>query len=156
MSVSPPTFKRQYCFDSFTIQLAHNTNRSLARIESDTKNVSALGAVMAFLYSSYIVTYAIASVCLGTYIDRVSDANNDNVQSAIRNVAGIQFTIIAVLVMASTFVPKGAFAFNPKMLSDEPLDTDLEDEELEYVPGGHSKYKDSHDSHEMVSRVSTM
>lgn len=130
-------------------------NRSLARIESDTKNVSALGAVMAFLYSSYIVTYAIASVCLGTYIDRVSDANNDNVQSAIRNVAGIQFTIIAVLVMTSTFVPKGAFKLNPKMLSDEPLDTDLEDEELEYVPGG-QVYKDGRDSHEMVSRVSTM
>jgi hypothetical protein len=137
-------------------QPAHIMNRSLARIESDTKNVSALGAVMAFLYSSYIVTYAIASVCLGTYIDRVSDANNDNVQSAIRNVAGIQFTIIAVLVMTSTFVPKGAFALNPKMLSDEPLDTDLEDEELEYVPGGQAKYKNSHDSHEMVSRVSTM
>lgn len=111
---------------------------------------------MAFLYSSYIVTYAIASVCLGTYIDRVSDANKENIQSAIRNVAGIQFTVIAVLVMASTFVPKGAFAWNPKLLSDEALDTDLEDEDLEYVPGGHSKNKNSQDSHEMVSRVSTM
>ncbi|KAF3033486.1 hypothetical protein E8E12_001922 [Didymella heteroderae] len=137
------------------VSLAAYIQASLARIESDTKNVSALGAVMAFLYSSYIVTYAIASVCLGTYIDRVSDANNDNVQSAIRNVAGIQFTIIAVLVMSSTFVPKGAFKLNPKMLSDEPLDTDLEDEELEYVPGG-QKYKDGRDSSEMVSRVSTM
>ena len=111
---------------------------------------------MAFLYSSYIVTYAIASVCLGTYIDRVSDAKDDHIPSAIRNVAGIQFTLIAVLVMTSTFVPKGAFAFNPKMLGDDGLDTDLEDEDLEYVPGGHSKYKDSQDSHEMVSRVSTM
>ncbi|KAF2633220.1 hypothetical protein BU25DRAFT_327394 [Macroventuria anomochaeta] len=135
------------------VSLAAYIQASLARIESDTKNVSALGAVMAFLYSSYIVTYAIASVCLGTYIDRVSDANNDQIQPAIRNVAGIQFTIIAMLVMTSTFVPKGAFAFNPKMLSDEALDTDLEDEDLEYVPGGHSKYKDSHESHEMVSRV---
>lgn len=138
------------------MHLANTMHRSLARLESDTKNVSALGAVMAFLYSSYIVTYAIASVCLGTYIDRVSDANQDNVQSAIRNVAGIQFTVIAVLVMTSTFVPKGAFAWNPKMLSDEALDTDLEDEDLEYVPGAHSKSKNSQDSHEMVSRVSTM
>jgi hypothetical protein len=130
-------------------------HRSLARIESDTQNVSALGAVMAFLYSSYIVIYAIASVCLGTYIDHVSFVNGDNIQPAIRNVAGIQFTIIAILVMTSTFVPKGAFALNPKMLSEEPLDTDLEDEDLEYVPGGY-RNKNSHDSHEMVSRVSTM
>jgi hypothetical protein len=57
--------------------------------------------------------------------------------------------------MTSTFVPRGAFRLNPKMLSDEPLDTDVEDEELEYVPGG-QKYKDGRDSHEMVSRVSTM
>ncbi|KAJ4403065.1 hypothetical protein N0V91_006812 [Didymella pomorum] len=137
------------------VSLAAYIQASLARIESSTQNVSALGAVMAFLYSSYIVTYAIASVCLGTYIDRVSDANNDNVQSAIRNVAGIQFTIIAVLVMSSTFVPKGAWKLNPKMLSDELLDTDLEDEELEYVPGA-QKGKDGRESHEMVSRVSTM
>lgn len=130
-------------------------HRSLARIESDTQNVSALGAVMAFLYSSYIVTYAIASVCLGTYIDHVSFVNGDNIQPAMRNVAGIQFTIIAILVMTSTFVPKGAFALNPKMLSEEPLDTDLEDEDLEYVPGGY-RNKNSQDSHEMVSRVSTM
>lgn len=111
---------------------------------------------MAFLYSTYIVLYAIASVCLGTYIDHISFVNKDEIQPAIRNVAGIQFTIIAILVMTSTFVPKGAFALNPKMLNDEELDTDLEDEDLEYVPGGYSHNKNSQDSHEMVSRVSTM
>lgn len=110
---------------------------------------------MAFLYSSYIVTYAIASVCLGTYIDRISDKNRDEVQPAIFNVAGVQFTIIFVLVMTATFVPKGAFAFNPKMLSEEPLDTDLEDEDLEYVPGVQVRSKRSHESHEMVSRANS-
>jgi hypothetical protein len=44
------------------VSLAAYIQASLARIESNTNNVSALGAVMAFLYSSYIVTYAIASV----------------------------------------------------------------------------------------------
>ncbi|KAF1343411.1 hypothetical protein EJ07DRAFT_186912 [Lizonia empirigonia] len=117
------------------VSLAAYIQASLSRIESDTKNVSALGAVMAFLYSTYIVTYAIASI-----------------QPAIRNVAGIQFTIIAVLVMTSTFIPKGAFALNPELLSDEALDTDLEDEDLEYIPGGHSKTKNSHESHDMSIR----
>lgn len=137
------------------VSLAAYIQASLARIESETQNVSALGAVMAFLYSSYIVTYAIASVSLGTYIDRVSDRNNEQIQPAILNVAGVQFTIIFVLVMASTFVPKGAFSLNPRMLSEEELDTDLEDEDLEYVPGVQIKSKQSLESHEMVSRANS-
>jgi hypothetical protein len=137
------------------VSLAAYIQASLARIESQTQNVSALGAVMAFLYSSYIVTYAIASVSLGTYIDRVSDKNNEQVQSAIFSVAGVQFTVIFVLVMTATFVPKGAFALNPKMLSEEALDTDLEDEDLEYVPGVQVRSKRSHESHEMTSRVNS-
>lgn len=133
------------------VSLAAYIQASLARIESKSKNVSALGAVMAFLYSSYIVTYAIASVSLGTYIDRVSDKNDGKIQSAIRNVGAIQFTLVAGLVMISTFIPKGALSFNPKLLSDEPLDTDLEDEDLEYVSNLHSKDKTSQESHEMSS-----
>ncbi|KAF2128844.1 hypothetical protein P153DRAFT_27117 [Dothidotthia symphoricarpi CBS 119687] len=133
------------------VSLAAYIQASLARIESKSKNVSALGAVMAFLYSSYIVTYAVASVSLGTYIDRVSDKHDENIQPAIRNVAAIQFTIIAVLVMTSTFIPGGAFAFNPKLLSEEFLDTDLEDEELEFVSKSQTKSKISHQSHDTVS-----
>ena len=120
------------------VSLTAYIQASLARLESETQNVSALGAVMAFLYSTYIVTYAIASVSLGTYIDRVSDRHNEQIQPAIKNIAGVQFTVMAVLIMASTFVPKGALALNPKLLSDEDLDTDmdsdLDDEDLEYVP----------------------
>ncbi|KAF1829415.1 hypothetical protein BDW02DRAFT_509979 [Decorospora gaudefroyi] len=134
------------------VSLAAYIQASLARIESKTKNVSALGAVMAFLYCTYIVTYAIASVSLGTYIDRVSDRNNEQIHGAILNVAGVQFTIIFALVMTSTIVPKGAFSLNPRMLSEEYLDTDLEDEELEYVPGVQAKNKQawSCQSHEIM------
>ncbi|RYN37983.1 hypothetical protein AA0113_g6471 [Alternaria arborescens] len=137
------------------VSLAAYIQASLARIESKTQNVSALGAVMAFLYSTYIVTYAIASVSLGTYIDRVSDRHNDQIHGAILNVGAVQFTIICVLVMTSTFVPKGAFSLNPEMLNEEDLDTDLEDEDLEYVPGVHAKGKQSYESHEMVSRANS-
>ena len=65
-------------------------------------------------------------------------------------------SIICVLVFTSTFVPKGAFALNPKMLSEDPLDTDLDDEDLEYVPGPQVRNgKQSHESHEMVSRANS-
>jgi hypothetical protein len=138
------------------VSLAAYIQASLARIESKTQNVSALGAVMAFLYSTYIVIYAIASVALGTYIDRISDRNNDQIHGAILNVAGVQYTIIFVLVMTSTFVPKGSLSINPKMLSEESLDSDLEDEDLEYVPGVQVRAKRSDDSHEMISRVNSL
>lgn len=112
------------------VSLAAYIQASLARVESSTRDVSALGAVMAFLYSTYIVMYAITSWSLGRYIDSVfnktgGEKNGGQVQGAILNVGGVQFTIIFVLIMASTFVPKGSFAFNPKMLSGEKLDTDI-------------------------------
>ncbi|OCL12411.1 hypothetical protein AOQ84DRAFT_395705 [Glonium stellatum] len=111
--------------------LAAYIQASLARAESNTKNVSALGAVMAFLYSTYIVTYAITSPLLGRYIDSVykktGGSNGGHIQEAIQNVAGVQFTVIFVLVMAATFIPQGAYSFNPKMLGNENLEADHEE-----------------------------
>lgn len=117
------------------VSLAAYIQASLSRIESTTRNVSALGAVMAFLYCTYIVTYAIASPVLGRYIDQVSNKNNENIHEAIKNIAGVQFTVISILVMAATFVPKGAFSLNPKILSDEHLDYDIDDDGDSYYPG---------------------
>ncbi|PIG82397.1 hypothetical protein AARAC_007947 [Aspergillus arachidicola] len=109
------------------VSLAAYIQAALARVESKTQNVSALGAVMAFLYSTYIILYAITSPILGSYIDRVySDTggseNGGNIYAAIQNVASVQFSIISGLVLISTFVPRGSLAFNPKMLYNENLD----------------------------------
>ena len=75
----------------------------------------------------------------------------------------VHFTVSCAIILASTFVPKGAFSFNPKMISEEVLDMDIEDEyddddddeDLEYVPGARGNSKESHDSHEMVSRMNS-
>ncbi|KAE8139547.1 major facilitator superfamily domain-containing protein [Aspergillus pseudotamarii] len=109
------------------VSLAAYIQATLARVESKTQNVSALGAVMAFLYSTYIILYAITSPILGSYIDQVySDTggseNGGNIYAAIQNIASVQFTIISGLVLVSTFVPRGSLAFNPKMLYNENLD----------------------------------
>ncbi|KAK9243434.1 hypothetical protein V1506DRAFT_568420 [Lipomyces tetrasporus] len=114
------------------VSLAAYIQASLARVESKTTNVSALGAVMAFLYSTYIVIYAITSPLLGRYIDsvynRTGGANNGgHIQEAIQYVGGVQFTIIFALIMASTFIPRGSFSLNPKMLFNENLDKDLDE-----------------------------
>lgn len=36
--------------------------------------------------------------------------------------AGVQFTVICIIVLAATFVPRGSLALNPAMLNDELLD----------------------------------
>ncbi|KAJ0124785.1 major facilitator superfamily domain ral substrate transporter [Diaporthe amygdali] len=116
------------------VSLAAYIQACLARLESKNKNVSALGAVMAFLYSFYIVTYAILGTFLGRYLDSVysstGGSDGGSISSGLMYTAGVQFSIICVLVFASTFVPKGAVAFNPKMLYGEALDDDLEEEEV--------------------------
>lgn len=111
------------------VSLAAYIQSSLAQLEGENKDVSALGAVMSFLYSTYIILYAVLSVVLGRHIDSVyqktgGSKNGGNVREAVLNVGGIQFTLIAIIVIAATFVPKGSFAFNPKALSGQKLDSE--------------------------------
>ncbi len=100
------------------VSLVAYIQSSLTHLETKTKNVSALGAVMAFLYSSYIIIYAIANPILGKYIDQVYNSTG-SVRPALLNTAAIQLTVILTVVFLSTFIPKGAFAFNPVLLGDE-------------------------------------
>ncbi|OBT88246.1 hypothetical protein VE02_02774 [Pseudogymnoascus sp. 03VT05] len=102
--------------------------------ENDRKDVGALVTVMAFLYSTYIITYSIASPILGYYVDRVSAANNGDVHSAIFHVGGVQFTVIACMVFLSSFIPRGAFAFNPRILEGEDLEAYRERDMVESPP----------------------
>ena len=111
------------------VSLAAYIQASLARLESGHQDVSALGAVMAFLYSAYIITYAITSPLLGQYVDKVSKRTKGDVHEAVMNIAGVQFTIIMVVVIAATFIPRGAWSLNPKMLERQDLDWDLKDSE---------------------------
>ncbi|KAG4435368.1 hypothetical protein IFR05_009154 [Cadophora sp. M221] len=80
--------------------------------------ISPLSAVMSCLYSTYIVLYAIMSPLLGSYIDDVYKRRND-VHEAVKYVAGVQFSVIAGVILVVTFVPKGSFAFNPKKLNGD-------------------------------------
>lgn len=134
------------------VSLAAYIQASLARLESKNKNVSALGAVMAFLYSFYIVTYAISGTLLGRYLDGVynkSGGNSDGgeIRDGLLFTAGVQMTIISVLVLAATFVPRGALAFNPKMISDESLEG--EDVEME----GRDSRQKQHQKQQSVPEV---
>lgn len=68
---------------------------------------------MTFLYSFYIILYAILNPFLGKYIDSVYNSQG-TVRPALSNTAAIQSSIISPIVVLSTFIPKGPIAFNPK------------------------------------------
>lgn len=120
--------------------LAAYIQAALSRVESRAQNVSALGAVMAFVYCTYIILYAVTSPLLGGYIDVAfaetgglpGEDEGGDIHFAILNTVGVQFSIIAVVIMAATFIPKGACSWNPKVLFDEVLDCDLEATELDF------------------------
>lgn len=66
------------------------------------------------------------SPALGVFADR-----NDNPHTTILGIGAIQFTVLAAVLLCSTFVPKGALSFNPE--PDENLDgteDDTPEEEL--------------------------
>lgn len=102
------------------VSLAAYIQACLARRENESEHVSALGAVMAFLYSTYIVIYAIMQPTLGGYVDDYFAAHGD-VTGALKSIAGIQFTVISAILLASTFIPKGALSLNPLLLAGEDL-----------------------------------
>ena len=89
----------------------------LATEESLSENVSAVGAVMSFLYTTFILLYAVLPVVLGRIIDMVF-LQNSNIQIGLIFVAGIQFSIISVFILINTFIPSGAFHLNPSSISD--------------------------------------
>jgi len=96
------------------LSLTLYTQSVLAREESLSGNVSAVGAVMSFLYTTFILLYAILPAVLGRIIDTAK------IQMALIYVAGIQFSIISLFILVNTFIPNGAFQFNPTLLSDSP------------------------------------
>jgi hypothetical protein len=97
--------------------------------------VSPLGSVMAFLYVSYIVFYAILSNLIGFTMDyykaRAKSAGNGALPiEAFIWICGVLLSACAVVIFASTFIPRGSFAFNPKDEHDDagvPFDADAEE-----------------------------
>ncbi|KXJ92563.1 hypothetical protein Micbo1qcDRAFT_222318 [Microdochium bolleyi] len=123
------------------VSLAAYIQASLARVEThQSYEVSPLGAVMAFLYVTYVVLYAVTAPLLGRYADAVFNRSGAaaEVNEALIYIGGVQFTLIAALMIAGTFIPRGSWALNPEMLDGERLDMDLFAEEIGsmYFAGG--------------------
>jgi hypothetical protein len=144
------------CWSAGDVSLIAYIQALLTRTESEEERVSTLGAVMAFLYSINIILVAVASPLLGRYIDQVytqtGGTSGGNIYEAIKNVGGVQFTVVAVIVLASTLVPRGSWALNPQMLYNEKYDKDVSDEEaLPKIPVGEKASQDEKCMDEVIT-----
>ncbi|RHZ86498.1 hypothetical protein Glove_50g107 [Diversispora epigaea] len=82
---------------------------------------SPLGCVMALLYSSYVLGYLALSIPMGKVFDKYKAEGN--ILTAFFWASGVMISIGAVIILASTFIPRGAFAFNPKVDEDDKVVT---------------------------------
>jgi MFS family permease len=96
------------------VSLNAHIQSNLSQPQLKDKDVSTLSSVMAFLYSSYIILYAISNPLLGKYIDSVYN-NQQTIRPALIFTVNVQVTIVAIIVFLSTFIPKGSFKFNPSL-----------------------------------------
>lgn len=67
---------------------------------------------MAFLYTLYIVVYACLSYGLGRAFDYYNTVLLDP-RGGLFWLAGVMMSIACVMILAASFVPKGAFGLNP-------------------------------------------
>jgi CBS domain containing-hemolysin-like protein len=89
------------------------------------KNItSPLSAVMAFLYTTYIVVYACLSFGLGKVIDKY--VKQGNPKEFLFWISGVMMSIASFIIFCSSFIPKGSFALNP---TPKQLGVKVEEEE---------------------------
>lgn len=125
------------------VSLAAYIQSALASIERPDDKVSPLGAVMAFLYVFYIVLYAVLGVVLGRVVDAAF--KNGDIRPALVYVGGVMYTVVCVVLIVATFIPKGAFALNPDIIDnveirDEDVDeTALYTDEIKEIKTGHKQ-----------------
>jgi len=108
------------------VSLAAYIQSTLSEMDLPDQGVSPLGAVMAFLYASYVVFNAVLSSVLGKVIDSDFVATR-TITASLRQVGGIQFSVCCGIILLATFIPKGAFALNPKKLVGQSDDINILD-----------------------------
>lgn len=106
------------------VSLAAYIQSTLTKLESNDDEVSSLGALMAFLYVTYIVLYAIVSTMMGKWADSqlqnlTGELMIERARYVLKMVGGVHFSVLGLIILCATFIPRGAFAINPKGIEDD-------------------------------------
>jgi MFS family permease len=129
--MAPMSMLVSFGWASGDVSLSAYVQERLQPLEKKDKSVSLLGSVMSFLYVSYLVIFFVLNIgiskCLGnlnftaTYGKKAApyDVVLPTMQFNWYMIGGVFFTLSAIIIFASTFIPQGSCAINPDMPSDE-------------------------------------
>ncbi|KAI8814487.1 major facilitator superfamily domain-containing protein [Cladochytrium replicatum] len=108
-SLTPVAAIISFGWASGDVSLAAYVQSRLAGIDSHDAHTSPLAAVMSFLYVTYLVVYFILANVMATVRDNWKAPSKE----LYIWIGGVMMTIAGAIVFASTFIPRGSFAFNP-------------------------------------------
>jgi hypothetical protein len=91
------------------------------------------------VYVTYIVMYAVISSVLGKWVDKQL-VKKVSPRDVLKNVGGIQFTILCVIVLLATCIPRGGLALNPKLVEGANAVEDDEEENIHGSAGSDSDH----------------
>ncbi len=75
--------------------------------------------------------YSLISTFLGRWVDKQLRGKSgvaaiNQARDCLKYVGGVHFTILSVIIIAATFIPRGSFSFNPKAIDESLLKSDEE------------------------------
>ena len=94
------------------VSLAAYIQSRLNNLSTSDKYTTPLGAVMSFLYVVYLITYYVLNLLMSMVRDNYTNAKKSNTELFVL-IGGVFMSVCGVIILASTFIPRGSFAFNP-------------------------------------------
>ena len=127
------------------VSMAAYIQSAIPTLKIKTTYVNPLGAVMSFLYTSYIVIYAVISPLIGEWVDDFKHESKHYKKGSKMNlywldqqksqyfywISGVFFSLISIPIFLNTFVPKGSWEMNPKLIDAPIPGEDENDNEIE-------------------------
>lgn len=87
--------------------------------DREDNHTSPLSAIMAFLYSSYLVTFFILNIAMGNVYDVYKKSDPETIRLMFIYIAGVLFTVCSFIIILSTFIPRGSCACFPDSDSEQ-------------------------------------
>lgn len=82
--------------------------------DQQDKYTSPLSAIMAFLYSTYLISFFLLNISIGFVYDYYKDKSTEEIRQMFIFIAGVLFSVCSLIIFASTFIPRGSCACFPE------------------------------------------
>lgn len=123
-----------FAWAAYDVSITAYVQAALTRLEHTSPHIASLSAVVCFVYCLQVAMYGSMSTLIRTYLDKMGPG--DAIQGRLIWTAGVQFTVISIVVIASSFIPEGSRALNPRMIASRKLDEDIDQSGVEGTSEG--------------------